>query len=121
MSLIAHDALLSSTADSALPKSATGKPLMVRTGPNGAGAFLRAHGFPISDRYLDNICAPLVDEGPKPVTYWSRRPLFDEKTLLDWASAKARRQLEEAKAKVERLRGARDAALDRREARKQVA
>jgi hypothetical protein len=103
-----------------LPKSATGKPLMVRTGPNGAGACLRAHGFPISDRYLDNICAPLVDQGPKPVMYWNRRPLYDE-TVLEWAQAKAQRQLEEAKAKAERLRASRDAALERRAQRDMAA
>jgi hypothetical protein len=111
--------LATTDISTALPKSSTGAPLMVRTGPNGAGAFLRAHGFPISDRYLDNICAPLVDEGPKPVMYWNRRPLYDE-TCLEWAEAKAKRQMEDAFAKAARLRASRDAALGRR-AQREVA
>jgi hypothetical protein len=110
-----------SSAIPAPTKSTTpGRRLMPRTGPEGVGAFLRAHGFLISDYYLNNICAPLVDEGPKPVMFWNRRPLYDE-TVLDWAEARGRRQLEDAKARAERLRAARDAALERREARKQVA
>jgi hypothetical protein len=105
---------LSSSAGPVLPNSPASQRLMVRTGENGAGAFLRANGYPISDRYLDNICAPLVNEGPQPDLYWGRSPLFLSETLLAWAEAKAKRQLEAAMAKAERLRASRDAALDRR-------
>jgi len=99
--------------DDAAPKSTTGQRLMPRTGPNGVGEFLRAHGFPLSDHYLNNICAPLVNEGPKPVTFWNRRPLYDE-TVLEWARAKAQRHFEAAEARANRHRAMRDAALERR-------
>jgi hypothetical protein len=105
-------------ANVVFPKSSSGKPLRVRTGKNGAGDFLRAHGFSISDRFLEALCAPLVNAGPEPELRWGRHFLYSEETLLAWAEARGRRQLEDAKAKAERIRSARDAGLDRREQRK---
>jgi hypothetical protein len=96
------------------PKSANGKSLRVRTGPNGAGDFLRSQGYSISDRFLETLCAPLVNDGPEPETRWGRHFLYSEETLLAWADARGRRQLEDSRARAERLRAARDTALERR-------
>jgi hypothetical protein len=106
--------LMGSAANIALPKSANGKPLRVRTGKNGAGDFLRSQGYSISDRFIETLCAPLVNEGPEPETRWGRHFLYSEETLLAWAEARGKRQLEDAKARAEMIRAARDAALERR-------
>jgi hypothetical protein len=118
MHLATNDAQPSGNGAIVFPKSASGERLMVRTGPNGAGAFCRANGYSISDRFLETLCAPLVNEGPEPEMRWGRHFLYAEKTLLNWCEARGKRQLEDAKARAEMIRAARDAALERREQRK---
>ena len=118
MHLASNDAQPSGKGALVFPKSANGKPLRVRTGDHGAAAFLRSQGWPISDRVLETLCAPLVNEGPVPEMRWGRHFLYSEETLLAWAEARGRRQLEDAKVRAEMIRAARDAVLERRAQRK---
>lgn len=81
--------LKSTTANFAAPDPARSPPLMTRGRLQEKLAEL---GYPISLSYLNKICAPLVNEGPQPVKYWNRRPLYDLDQAIAWAEGKSRRQ-----------------------------
>jgi hypothetical protein len=52
---------------------------------------LRSHGFPIGRSTLDKLCAPAVNEGPRPIAFWPGhppRPLYDAASGLQWARAR---------------------------------
>jgi hypothetical protein len=80
--------LKSTTAEFVVPDPAQGSPPLTRERLQEKLAEL---GYPITMSYLNKICAPLVNEGPQPVKYWNRRPLYDLAQAIEWAEAKSRR------------------------------
>jgi hypothetical protein len=55
------------------------------------GAYLRENGIPVSDSQLDKLCMPSANQGPTPVFWWGKRPIYDFEEGLKWAEARARR------------------------------
>jgi hypothetical protein len=86
-----------------------------RTGPDGIGQLLRVNGYPYTDRTLENLCSPLIDEGPQPVSRWGREWMYSEEGALEWARERARKQFEDGMAKRERARAERARAIARRQ------
>jgi hypothetical protein len=80
--------LKATTTEFVAPNPAQSSPLMTRERLQQELARL---GYPITMSYLNKICAPLVNEGPQPVKYWNRRPLYDLAQAIEWAEAKSRR------------------------------
>jgi hypothetical protein len=70
------------------PGSVSRKPRLTR---KKLGAFLREHGYPISDSVLNKLSAPSVGEGPPIDSWWGKRPLYDPDRGLAWAESRLRR------------------------------
>jgi hypothetical protein len=52
--------------------------------------YLRDQGFPVTMHAMNKYCAPARNEGPQPVAYWGRLPLYEPESALKWAEARLR-------------------------------
>jgi hypothetical protein len=55
-----------------------------------AADFLTDHGFPITWRYLNKLCAPGDGQGPKPDRRFGGRNLYLGSSLLTWAEERSK-------------------------------
>jgi hypothetical protein len=55
-----------------------------------AVTFLNREGFPVTFHAFNKYCSPKRDEGPRPVAFWGRLPLYEPPDLLRWAEARLR-------------------------------
>jgi hypothetical protein len=51
---------------------------------------LRDRGYPISLSTLHKMCMRTRNQGPKPVAYWGKRPLYDPDEAIAWAESRLR-------------------------------
>lgn len=54
--------------------------------------FLRAHGYPISRTYFNQLCLPSVGAGPPVAGYFCERALYEPAEALAWAEARIKKQ-----------------------------
>jgi hypothetical protein len=56
----------------------------------GLAEFLTQAGFPISKRYLGQLCTPAIGEGPEAEFWFGSRRLYSPAKGLAWARARCR-------------------------------
>ena len=52
--------------------------------------YLRDLGFPVTMHAMNKYCAPARNEGPPPVAFWGRLPLYEPESAVKWAEARLR-------------------------------
>jgi hypothetical protein len=49
--------------------------------------FLQGLGYPVSVSRLNKACAPAINTGPQPATWFGRRPLYTAESGIAWVQA----------------------------------
>jgi hypothetical protein len=49
--------------------------------------FLQGLGYPVSLSRLNKACAPAINTGPQPATWFGRRPLYTAESGIAWVHA----------------------------------
>ena len=53
-----------------------------------AGFIKQMTGIPFGCSTIEKLCSPAINDGPKPVTYIGKRPLFKPADVVAWARAR---------------------------------
>jgi hypothetical protein len=53
-----------------------------------AGFIKQTTGIPFGPSTMEKLCSPAINDGPKPITYIGKRPLFARDEVIRWAKAR---------------------------------